>query len=771
MNATTFEATILTAQQGRRLTKLYRDPSQPPEDYDAGFLFTATEISCPTFADFIREVLAQMPSDSCLIRGRVRDDARADVEADLPVRRLAYDDVDGEGNVICSAAFEPAERNWIVLDFDETRAPFDVQEVQASVRAWHATLPPELRDAQAAFFLSASSHRHATVRGKLVVALAGSIDNDTAAAWAKALGADSSICHTVQPNYFAAPLFVGCADPLVGHRAPIMFEGVPATLPALPVTHNATGELGAREAVPDDLSALSERGTQLVDTIQERWLDGNRVEGNAWLHLAGWALAQGWSKGELGAVLVALDAGEDDARKRAEHWHILGNARAIDGPGGARAWLGEGFAAVDAIIGHDSVMAAYAARLESRIAGEATPQGAPPDVSGDPIDEFESAQGTLLGELEPRSFLVPELELGVGRPYGWLGKSNASKTIAAMQLEIDLALGRPVFGRFDGPGHPVPVLRIAYEGFAKAREDYRRIINGTSETVDLEALDRRLRFIDGQRLGRYITNDIESNYEWLTRATAKFGGGLCVIDPLVAACLGLDENSTEIAQPLYALERVSRENNVAFLLAHHFGHEKARARGSSAIEAVFGASCAIAKDEEAGSMTLERQATQHKRDRYGFEPFTLTIRDVNADGTAFVPTSDDRKAQRASWGLRIEAKAANGTAHAERTPRALESFKVRRAAAERNAERITELLATADRMGTGMTARKIRGALGLNAENWQNARDLLKSRGVIVEATLPSEAGVSVRLVTSGDGTAPPRMPQAGDVARTGRRR
>jgi hypothetical protein len=39
-----------------------------------------------------------------------------------------------------------------------------------------------------------------------------------------------------------------------------------------------------------------------------------------------------------------------DAHKRQEHWHILGNARALDAPGGAKAWLGDDFARVDAIM-------------------------------------------------------------------------------------------------------------------------------------------------------------------------------------------------------------------------------------------------------------------------------------------------------------------------------------------------------------------------------------------------------------------------------------
>lgn len=361
-----YAATILRCQGGHRLAKLYHDPNEKPDDYDAGLFFDAVEIEEPTFAAFV-DTLAEIDADMCLIRGAVKSDARPDVEAGAAVRRLAHDR-DG-----CLAAFKPVERNWIVLDVDTNGGPFDPSDVEGSVAAWRETLPDEIRAAQSAFFLSASAHRSTTVRGKLVVALAEPLDNDSAAAWAKAHGFDPSVCHTVSINYFAPPLFKGCEDPLASHRAPIVFDGEPAQLPALP-----PGERRAlssrREAVPDDLPPLSDDARELAATIHDRWLDGGRIETHAWLHLAGWALGKGWPKGELGALLVELDADEPDSAKRAEHWHVLGNARTLDGPGGAREWLDEDFAAVDAIVGRrgaGDVMDRLLARWRGRFAATA----------------------------------------------------------------------------------------------------------------------------------------------------------------------------------------------------------------------------------------------------------------------------------------------------------------------------------------------------------------------------------------------------------------
>lgn len=387
-----YSATILTAAEGRRLTKQYRDPSKKPDDYDAGYLFRAEPRTFASFTSFVHALESLRP-DQCLIRGGVKADALADVQEGLEVRRLAYDDEDGP------AAFEGVDRNWIVLDADKTDAPFDVDDPEACVLAWRATLPDEIRVAESAFFLSASAHLHSTVRGKLVVALDAPLSNADAAAWASAHGFDGSVCHTVQPNYFAAPLFEGDDDPLADMRGAFCFSGKPAHLTPTPAKgKGATKALARRESIPTDAAPLSDRARRIVDVIQTRWLDGGRVEGNAWLHLAGWCLGKGWPKSEIAAMLAALDTDEPDASKAAEHRHILSNARAIEGPGGAREWLGGDFTAVDAILGHDPVTAAWADRRAARFA---SPLEAPIVAEGEPpLDDLlldTDKQGRPLG--------------------------------------------------------------------------------------------------------------------------------------------------------------------------------------------------------------------------------------------------------------------------------------------------------------------------------------------------------------------------------------
>jgi len=319
--------------------------------------------------------------------------------------------------------------------------------------------------------------------------------------------------------------------------------------------------------------------------------------------------------------------------------------------------------------------------------------------------------GTLSGNPPRQTFLVPELEIGVGRPYGWVGKTNASKTLALMQLEVDLALGRPVFGQFAGPGKPVPVLRLAYEGFAKAPEDYLRLLRGTGAALDFAELNGRLRFAEGRR--HFGVND--DTREWLLRITEPFGGGVCVIDPLVAACRGLDENSVEIAQPIYDLESVSKTNGVAFIVAHHFGHGAERSRGSSAIDGAFGASASIAKVD--GNREHHRLVQCVKRNRFGFQAFELVIRDTTEQGKPWRPTVDAIRANETSWAVRVET-----TLRTAPDPKEAE-------AARALAEKVAALEAVVRDSVGGISARAVRTALGLSGERFPGVLDEAKRRG------------------------------------------
>lgn len=346
MNSTTqHSVTFLFSPSGRRFCKSFSDVAQPPQAYDNIRTVSAARWEgewCELVA-----LLGQVPHNTCLIRGDLTPEAWSDVNAGTHILRRLH----AKGDDV--ATLREEAHAWVVLDFDHTDAPFGA-DAGAAVRAWHDGLPGELRAARSAFYLSASSHQHATVRGHLLVELDRPIGTEEAKALAKRYGADTSVQSPAQPNYFAHPVFDGCTDPLAGRRGPYVFDGTPlavdvnTTAPKKTRKNMGTAHVGELPA-PEPTDRVIELAA--LPGLEARWLAGGRVETNAWLALCGWLLACGWSRGELVALLFCLDNGESDEAKKAEHLHILGNARAVEGPGAAREWLGELFGVVDNFLG------------------------------------------------------------------------------------------------------------------------------------------------------------------------------------------------------------------------------------------------------------------------------------------------------------------------------------------------------------------------------------------------------------------------------------
>ncbi|MGE5789212.1 MAG: AAA family ATPase, partial [Myxococcales bacterium] len=369
---------------------------------------------------------------------------------------------------------------------------------------------------------------------------------------------------------------------------------------------------------------------------------------------------------------------------------------------------------------------------------------------GSTIDS--TVDGLRFGTLSPnprrQTYLIPEMEIGVGRPWGWLGKTNASKTIVIQQLEVDLAMGRPIFGKFAGPGRPVRVLHIAYEGYTKAEEDYVRLLRGTGEDLDYDQLNHYLQFAEGRRL---LSGDPDETREWLLRRLEGFKGGLCVIDPLVAACRGLDENATEIADPIYALESVSKESGVAIIVAHHFGHGEKRSRGSSAIEGAFGATAYIEQFADKDGLLIpsrfnERAVHGGKRNRMGCADFELTIHDTTEDGKPWIATPEALKAGDASWALRIAASDAPFLVRRSKDARDAAKHMANIAETE---QRIVTALGRAEQPWAGMTITKLRDHCSAGPDTIKEAIRRLEDAGTVVPCDLGSERYAKWRLSDS----------------------
>lgn len=724
-----YQCTILRAQNGRRLAKLYRgDPNAAPSDYDAGALFAAQERSFPTFRDFAT-ALGRLRPDECLIRGAVRAAAKADAVEGALMRRLEYDRDD------CPAAFEPAMRNWIMLDFDETASPFLPEMPDESVALWRETLPTELQEAESAFFLSASSHRSDTVRGKLLIALAQPLGNSDAEAYAKSVGADGSVCRTVQPNFMAAPLFEGCDDPLAGQRAAFYSSGRPARLPAKAITTATPRQLAQhRDAAPTNLPPLSDRAASLAEAIVGRWLEGNRIEGNAWLHLAGWLLGKEWSKGEIGSMLEVLDTLEPDARKRAEHWHVLSSAVAIDGPGGARDWLGQDdFPTVDRIASHDPIAEAYGARVAERLARA---NYIAPSSGVDPWEDDTD----FTGEDEPLEYACEGLRLAPSRGKISLigGNAGGGKGPIADHIAVCFALGLKAFGQHECRREKV--LLIDFEGRRLTKRRLRRMARAMGH--DPAELQGRIAHIDASTTGDATS---EASQAAIARRVERDGIGVVIVDSYTTAMLnsGIDSNTPQYALLAQLLGRLG----VTVIAVTHAA--KAKTEGAPSLQGIAGSGALGALAQTAIMVHYPDEDDRFRvhvscarAPEKPFDAFYVRFSDLENGGldVAAVPPAEDVADERP--GL---AKVRNDLARAGK-----------------DADRVEAALREVDVMHAGMTAQKLCRALGLRPAAWAAAVDECVRRGTVVRASLPSDRDVTVRLA---DGAAAPpaaKFPRVG---------
>jgi hypothetical protein len=256
---------VLECRPGKVLTKRF-EADGTKHDFTAGKFMRVHELAAATWAELLASLtwLVDCP-EVCVVRGvPVSDCPRACEPNEWIYRRK----LDREGE---PATFLSVARHWVIYDFDDTATPFDLADPEGSIRAWHATLPPELRAARSAFFPSASAHASPCVRGKLVVWYKRPVNEARAAAFAVHYRADPSVARCVQPIFFAAPIFDNCADPLAGRRAPIVFEGVdgvevadaaPPPPKALKATKARPSPVALKSLPPGDAGIVAALGPQ-----------------------------------------------------------------------------------------------------------------------------------------------------------------------------------------------------------------------------------------------------------------------------------------------------------------------------------------------------------------------------------------------------------------------------------------------------------------------------------------------------------------------------
>lgn len=246
--------TVLECEPGKRLAKLYSDPTQKPDDYDAGWLFRPSHVIVESLSD-LGHLLEALATDStgCVIRGALREGALSEW-----VPRRSDDNKHDE-----LADFEECARHWVCLDLDSSTFALDPATPRASIEAWRASLPVPLNTCGMVFQLSAKAHLSPLLRGHAWIWCEAPVGEDKLRPWYVANGFDGALAQCVQVHYTANPIFpVGVSDPLEGERVHC-FDGPPAAIDWAAVSSTATrASVDARTMpdVPADADALAVLG-------------------------------------------------------------------------------------------------------------------------------------------------------------------------------------------------------------------------------------------------------------------------------------------------------------------------------------------------------------------------------------------------------------------------------------------------------------------------------------------------------------------------------
>lgn len=216
--------------------------------------------------------------------------------------------------------------------------------------------------------------------------------------------------------------------------------------------------------------------------------------------------------------------------------------------------------------------------------------------------------------------LVPDLDIGPGRPIGTWGAPGGGKNVTVQSIGISVATGRPVFGAYDcAKGR---VLHITYDYGAQATSlRYRQLANGMGVTAAELA---------GQiELAPFPSVNLTSP-DALDAFTRKFDGfDFVILDNLRSATGGADENSSVFGTFIQILGTAGEKTGVTVDYLHHTKKNDSgtvdlnSGRGSSAI---LGASGTVWGIEGSGSEDRKLvHLRAHDMSEQSFEPLWLRM--------------------------------------------------------------------------------------------------------------------------------------------------
>lgn len=718
--------TVLRCRPGHRAAKLYTDPSQPPSDYDAGYVFDAEAAPVACLADLVALVDAiRGGPDLFLIRGR----RKPDVSPEGVERRCRDDAQRGP------AAFEPADHHWLMVDVDSTPAK--------TLDEWRASLPPELRDAGFAFQPSAKAHLSPTLRGHAFFWLDAPASDTQLRQWASAHGFDRSLYTPVQPHFIADPIFSGCDDPIPHERplrwadgppasaAPIL--AYPATAPAKAV---AVGATAIGEPTPEQVTpAFVAAGERILEALGDP-ADHQGRRFNMCSALGGLLCKAGWPP-ELAAELLRtwLDVG--DPAIDVEHgvrWALGAYALAdpntasgvrelasIAGPELAEAVAG----AAESGSGRASRLTpAQAEAFAARVTAPARPPPAEPGTYPS-LGDFLS----LAVEPTPPKWLCRGLGIASGgKPVAVAGLQHAGKGPFTNLLALSVAMGVPFLGHAVEPGN---VLVLDWEtGAWLSHTRLRRMALALG--LDLAEVDRRCHFAN--LAGGMSAERLDDVHRFVRDKQIA----LVIVDSYTSAMMGagLEANAVEYAQFMSDLGVLSRTYDCVTMPVLHARKPERSTKnrrpgltevaGTGALAALVQTVLMLWRPDEAKP---EIELSCARAIEQAFAPVMLRWEDVPTPGK-MASAADPQ------WGLRatiVQAEADEGGSSAPAGLRSLNDIRRAEAQADRALARQRIQKAFTERNEGAADMRRLVEIAGGNARATKDAVAGLVDEGWLVD--------------------------------------
>lgn len=358
-----------------------------------------------------------------------------------------------------------------------------------------------------------------------------------------------------------------------------------------------------------------------------------------------------------------------------------------------------------------------ASYVRARRAGPALPD------SGDPWDACES----WLGPEDPIAYVCEGLRLAPARGKISVlgGQPGGAKGPIADHLAVCFALGLPAFGDPALACVRQPVLLVDCEGSRLTARRVRRMARAVGH--DPGELEGWLRLVDASTFGDLTQ---PCHQDSIARIVDDGEIGVIVLDSYTTAMLasGVDANSPQFALLAQLLGRLDR---LVLAVAHA---NKASARDEPRLSdlAYSGAFAALAQ-----TAILAHYPDDNDKNH-------VTLACARAPETGFAPFGV-RFVDRDDGSLAVERKVVATPAPAM-ARRDLAKVRDQMARVTKHANQLEALLRDVDVSRAGMSATKLRAALGLTGREWNAARAEVLKRETVTEGALPSDKCTKYRL-------------------------